>query len=336
MKTQVEALILAAGRGSRMKSELPKVLHPILGKPMISYVIEATKSIGCSKTTLITGYKSKLVQSVLSDQDICFVEQSEQLGTGHAVQCFVKSIKESPQHLLIVCGDTPLLSANTLEHMLEQHFQNKPAITMMTLFMEKPGNYGRILRHSNGSVIAIREAKDCSSEQLEVKEVNLAVYLFDGKFLIDNIFSLDSGNLQKEYYLTDLIEIAVNQNRQIVTVTEKDESSTLGINSRQHLAEVSSILQKQVLERLMDDGVTITSPQSTFIGSDVLIGSDSVVHPGCMISGKCNIGSNCIIGPNSRIVSSSIGDNCIIESCIINKSKVASNSSMKPFSLIEG
>ncbi len=335
MTAKLQALILAAGKGTRMKSELPKVVHPILGKPMVAYVIEAVKAVGCGKVTIVTGYKSELVRNVLTKEDVCFVEQPQQLGTGHAVQCFAREISVMPDRLLVVCGDTPLISTTTLHNMIEMHNDQKPAITMMTLNMENPGNYGRILRN-NDKVFAIREARDCSAEELKVKEVNLAVYLFEGQFLKDNIFKLTASNQQKEYYLTDLIEMAVQQGFPVISCIEKDESSTLGINSRQHLAEVSAILQRQILDRLMSAGVTITSPLNTFIGPDVNIAPDTVIHPGTMISGRCSIGRDCVIGPNCRISDAAIGNGCSLEACVVKSARITDNSKIEPFSLIEG
>ncbi|MBU1106525.1 MAG: NTP transferase domain-containing protein [Candidatus Riflebacteria bacterium] len=335
MTAKLQALILAAGKGTRMKSELPKVVHPILGKPMVTYVIEAVKAVGCDKITLVTGYKSELVNAAIAGENVLSVEQPQQLGTGHAVQCFAKQSGDTPENLLVVCGDTPLISVATLREMIELHTSKKPAITMMTLAMENPGNYGRILRE-NGKVCAIREARDCSPAELAIKEVNLAVYLFDGRFLMNNIFALTSNNQQGEYYLTDLVEMAVAQNLPVISCLEKDESSTLGINSRQHLAQVSTILQQQILEKLMNAGVTITSPQNTFIGPDVEIASDTTIHPGTMISGKCKIGRDCTIGPNCRITNAIIGDSCKLEACIIDRGKLKDNSIIEPFSFIEG
>lgn len=335
MSQKLHALILAAGKGTRMKSELPKVVHPILGRPMVAYVIDAVKAVGCDRTILVTGYKSELVRSALDSAELQYVEQTEQLGTGHAVQCYAKDCKEKPDNLLVVCGDTPLISVETLQKMVEIHQQQKPAITMMTLVMNDPGNYGRILRE-NGAVKAIREAKDCSPEELKVNEVNLAVYLFDSAFLFDNIFSLTPNNRQKEYYLTDLIEIAVKKGLKVAACIERDESSTLGINSRQHLAEISGILQKQILNRLMDKGVTITSPENTFIGPEVAIEPDTTIHPGTMLSGRCHIGRDCVIGPGCRISDASIGSNNRIEFCVISNTNVAEGSKISPFSVIEG
>lgn len=334
MTANIHSLILAAGKGTRMKSELPKVVHPILGKPMVSYVIDAVKSVGSNRTILVTGFKSDLVKEILAKENVFFVEQTEQLGTGHAVQCYAKTDPEIPEHLLVVCGDTPLISAQTLKNMIQLHLEKKPGITMMTLDMVEPGNYGRIIR-KDGEVIAIREAKDCSPEELKIKEVNLAVYLFAADFLFKNIFKLDNNNRQNEYYLTDLVAMAQQQGIKILACKEKDESSTLGINSRQHLALVGSILQKKILEQHMDNGVTIVNPDQTFIGPDCQIGADSTIWPGCVIKGKTRIGTNTEIGPNCLIADSEIGDNCKLNFCVIQNSTISEESELKPFSTIQ-
>lgn len=245
----LHAIILAAGKGTRMNSDLPKVVHEILHKPMVSYVIEAVRALGCDETTLITGYKSELVKEILKDYGVSYVEQlPEQLGTGHAVQCFAKAAEKMPrraENLLVVCGDTPLISRETLKEMVEIHKRENPAITMMTLMLTEPANYGRVLRQ-NGQITAIREAKDCSAEELKVKEVNLAIYLFDSKFLFENIFKLEPNNKQREYYLTDLVEMAANQGLKVVSCVEKDEKSTLGINTLEDLKTVENILKQQL------------------------------------------------------------------------------------------
>ena len=333
MTETFHSLILAAGKGTRMKSELPKVVHPILGKPMVSYVIDAVKEVGSKETIVVTGFKSELVQSMLKNKEVSFVEQTEQLGTGHAVQCYAKQAKQKADHLLVVCGDTPLISKNTLKTMLNMHLEQKPAITMMTLEMENPGNYGRIVRKDN-QVSAIREAKDCSAEELIIKEVNLAVYLFNSEFLFNNIFKLKNDNKQNEFYLTDLIEMAAINNAGVITCKEKDEASTLGINSRIHLAQVSNILQQQINTRLMNEGVTIVDPAQTTIGPDCQIDKDSIIWPGTIIVGNSNIGSNCEIGPNCEITSSSIGKNTTIKFSVIENTSIKSDSNIEPFSVI--
>lgn len=333
MTAQIHTLILAAGKGTRMKSELPKVVHPILGKPMVSYVIDAARAVGSDKTIVITGFKSSLVQESLSGYEVSFVEQPEQLGTGHAVQCYADSKPEKPDHLLVICGDTPLISQETLKEMIAQHLLHKPAITMMTLEMAEPGNYGRIIRNG-GNVTAIREAKDCTAQELKIKEVNLAVYLFNADFLFDHIYQLNCKNSQNEYYLTDLVEIASRKGLKIIACIEKDEASTLGINSRQHLALVGSILQNKINETLMEKGVTIVNPAQTLIGPDVEIAADSLIWPGCVITGKCKVGTNTEIGPNSILSHTRVGDGCRVPSSVITSSTIENNTDLEPFTWI--
>lgn len=333
MTAQIHTLILAAGKGTRMKSELPKVVHPILGKPMVSYVIDAAKAVGSSREIVVTGFKSELVREILAEAEVDFVEQTEQLGTGHAVQCYARTNPEKPEHLLVVCGDTPLISRQTLQQMIETHLQQKPAITMMTLEMSEPGNYGRIIRDGE-KVIAIREAKDCTETEKRIKEVNLAVYLFEADFIFANIFKLDSKNSQNEFYLTDLIEIAGKQGLKILACREKDESSTLGINSRLHLAQVGDILQKQIIETLMEKGITIVNPAQTLIGPDCDIEPDTTVWPGCVIKGKSKIGRGCEIGPNCLVSDSTLGADCKLQFCVVENSNLGPGTTVKPFSMV--
>jgi bifunctional UDP-N-acetylglucosamine pyrophosphorylase/glucosamine-1-phosphate N-acetyltransferase len=316
-----------------MKSELPKVVHPILGKPMVSYVIEAVRTAGAQQIILVTGYKSELVKSMLNDEKLSFVEQKEQLGTGHAVQCYAEGKPQRPEHLLVVCGDTPLLAKATLKQMIDTHLSELPAITMMTLKMQNPGNYGRIIR-SNNSIAAIREAKDCTSEELEIKEVNLAVYLFRSDFLFANIFALDNNNRQKEFYLTDLVAMAAAQGEKVIACEEKDESSTLGINSRQHLAMVGNILQKQILDHHMENGVTIIAPTQTLIGPDCQIEPDTTIWPGCVITGHSQIGKNSFIGPHCQIHDSKLGKSCKVRFAVVENSRIEPGSELPPFTLI--
>ena len=341
MTSELHALILAAGKGTRMKSELPKVVHPILGRPMVSYVIDAVKTIGCDKTILVTGFKSDVVKASLKDlykEPLYYAEQTEQLGTGHAVQCYAKDVKETdrPQDLLVVCGDTPLISIATLNQMVEMHRAQKPAITMMTLIITEPGKYGRILRDEKGNVTSIREAKDCTEDELRIKEINLGVYLFDSKFLFENVFKLEPNNKQKEYYITNLVEIAVSQGKKVIACIEKDESSTLGINSRQHLADVSAILLNQILAKHMENGVTITSPSQTLIGPKVVIEPDTTIEPGCMILGETQIGKNSVIGPCVKLNNAKIADGSSLEYCIIENTTVSKDIKVLPFTSVIG
>ncbi len=326
------ALILAAGKGVRMKSELPKVLHPVLGKPMVEYVIDAARSVGADPVTVIIGFGRERMREALVSNRVSFVEQTEQLGTGHAVQCYARSAGASPENLLVICGDTPLISRETLKKLVDTHEARNPSLTMLTLDMTSPGGYGRILRDSSGNVTAIREAKDCTEAQRAIREVNLAVYLFKGPVLFESIGRLKNNNKQGEYYLTDVVEMLSSAGHPIEALKENDETSTLGINSRQDLARVAKIMEGRVIDRLMTSGVSIVDPQQTYIEPDVEIGPESVIWPGTVLRGRCRVGSRCRIGPGTTIISSEIGDDVQAEHCLVRDSRIASETVIPPFS----
>jgi len=330
------ALVLAAGKGVRMKSDLPKVLHPILGRPMVRYVIDTARSVGANPVHVVVGFGKDRLMEALRDDHVSFVEQLEQLGTGHAAQCFARACPTPPAHLLVICGDTPLLSRETLQAMVETHLREKPACTMMTLDMAEPGGYGRILRDSASNVIGIREAKDCTPEQKNIREVNLAIYLFNGPELYKRLFNLTNRNNQKEYYLTDMVEMLTADGLRVLAVHERDEQSTLGINSRADLATVSGILRRQILARHMAAGVTILDPHQTWIEPDVTIGPETVIWPGTTLTGTTSIGNRAIIGPQTMITDSKVGDDAAVRFCIVQHAAVPAGSSLAPFTNISG
>lgn len=334
MTKQLSALILAAGKGVRMVSELPKVLHPVLGKPMVSYVIDSVRSVGADPVHVVVGFGRDRLMAALEAERVSFVEQTEQLGTGHAVQCYVKACPTPPEHLLVICGDTPLLSRETLRHMWQSHQEQGSALTMMTLVMQEPGGYGRILRDEQNRVIGIREAKDCREEQLAIKEINLAVYLFRGQDLYDRIFRLTNDNRQREYYLTDLVESFARDGLPIVACRERDETSTLGINSRIDLAKVAGIVQRQIIEKHLAAGVSIVSPEQTLIEPDVTIGSETVLWPGTCLLGRTRIGRNCRIGPHTLVKDATLGDNVTACQCVIQHTDLDAGAGCPPFTVL--
>ncbi|MFZ2959165.1 MAG: NTP transferase domain-containing protein [Candidatus Ozemobacteraceae bacterium] len=338
MDKRLHALILAAGKGVRMKSQLPKVMHPVLGRPMVCHVIDAVRSVGAEPVHVVVGFGRERLQEALAPEKVGFVTQAEQLGTGHAVQCFAREIGTSspPEHLLVVCGDTPLLSRETLAAMVERHFAEKPAVTMLTLDMNEPGNYGRIIRDKAGRVLAIREAKDCTPDEHAVREINLAVYLFEGKHLFERLFKLSNKNRQKEYYLTDLIEMYAKDQLSVIAVKEVDELSTLGINSRVDLARVNRILADQVIRRHLEAGVTIEDPGQTLIEPTVEIGAETTIRPGAVLTGHTRIGENCVIGPHVLISNSTIGNGVRAEFCLVENAQIAEGARLNAFSTVRG
>lgn len=336
MTTSLSALILAAGKGVRMKSDLPKVMHPVLGRPMVQYVVEAVRRVGADPVHAVIGFGREHLVTALNPLGVRFVEQTEQLGTGHAVQCFARACPQPPGRLLIVCGDTPLLSAATLQAMVDLHDREKPALTMMTLHMAEPGSYGRILRDGNGQVTAIREAKDCTDAQRAVKEVNLAVYLFEGKPLYERLFTLSNQNRQQEYYLTDLVEKLAADGQRVLTVTERDETSTLGINSRADLALVAGLLKDRLLREHMASGVSVLDPAQTWIEPDVTIGPETVVWPGSVLTGRTCIGPRCIIGPHAVLHDARLGTRVTAGCCRLDGVEVADGTTVPPYTTLTG
>jgi len=332
----ITALVLAAGKGVRMKSDLPKVLHPILGRPMVRYVIDTVRAVGAEPVHVVVGFGKERLTAALREDRVSFVEQPEQLGTGHAAQCFARACPTPPAHLLVVCGDTPLLSRETLQAMVDTHLKERPACTMMTLEMAEPGGYGRILRDEAGNVLGIREAKDCTPEQKRIREVNLAIYLFDGPALYERLFKLTNRNNQKEYYLTDIVEMLTSDGHRVLAVRERDEQSTLGINSRADLAMVADILRRQILARHMAAGVSIMDPHQTWIEPAVTIGAETVIWPGTTLTGTTSIGGRAVIGPQVMIADSRVEDGATVRFSVLQNAHVPPATALPPFTNYPG
>lgn len=317
----MKVLILAAGLGKRMKSKYPKVIHKILGKPMINWVIDLAKNFG--EVGVVIGHKAEIVKNFLPD-DVKIYLQEPQLGTGHAVMCAREFISVNDE-LLVLYGDVPLLRKETVEKLRKEHSEKGNQVTVLTFVTENPTGYGRIVR--NDGKIRIVEDKDASHEEKQIKEVNSGIYIFSGKFLHENIDSLKNNNAQGEYYLTDLVGIA----DKVSTVLLEDVLEVSGVNDRVQLAELESIARQRILRALMLSGVTIVDPSSTFIGPDVEIEMDTVVHPFTIIEGKTKIGQDCEIGPYTHVVDSVIGNNVKIIRSEIEKSIIESEVSIGPF-----
>ncbi|MBI3037576.1 bifunctional N-acetylglucosamine-1-phosphate uridyltransferase/glucosamine-1-phosphate acetyltransferase [bacterium] len=332
MLESVDGLILAAGKGVRMVSSLPKVMHPVLGKPMLQHVVETLHALAIERIHVVVGYGHDKLVSEFSKFKLEFVLQEPQIGTGHAVQCYAKSFQVPPKNLLVLCGDTPLISRITLERMMEVHFEKKPSLTMMTMELPDPAGYGRIIRDSSGKVVAIRESKDCTQSEKSLKEVNPAIYLFDGSSLFERLGKLSNHNSQGEFYLTDIIEMLVKDGLSIDTVHEEDHLSTLGINNRTDLSKVAGIMREKVLQKHMAAGVTIIDPLQTWIESNVSIGKDTTIWPGTTICGTTDIGEGCTIGPNTFIENSQIGPVSIIRQKFLRGAVIPQNTILEPLS----
>ncbi len=327
-----KVVVLAAGQGTRMKSKVPKVLHKILDKMMIDYVIEAAKEAGVSSICAVVGHQSAMVKAMIGEKVSEFAVQKEQLGTGHAVMQAERFIGEDGD-VLILCGDTPLITAKTIKELFEIHRKNENAATVISVMLKDPTGYGRIKRH-NHSFDRVVEHKDATEEERKINEINTGVYVFKASELIASFKELKNDNAQNEYYLTDCLEIIKNKGLNVGVMIARDENEFLGINSKLQLAQAAKVMKNRINEKHLTDGVTIEDPENTYIGKDVIIKPDTVILPGTVIEGKTEIGTDCIIGPNSRITNSIIKDGVIVQSSTLLSAEVDNYTTIGPFAYI--
>lgn len=304
---QMTAVILAAGMGTRMKSEIPKVLHRVNGIPMIGQVIRTVKEAGCGSCAAITGFKGDMVRHALGDA-VDYIEQKEQLGTGHALMQAAPYLAEKTGYVLVVCGDTPLLRAETVRGLMEECEERRAAAAVLTARMENPFGYGRVLRDKEGHMTSIVEQKDGTPEELAVKEINTGTYCFEISALLSALPQLTCNNAQGEYYLTDVFGILIREGRHVVPVTAEDADETMGVNSRIQLAAADRILRLRKAEELMAGGVSIIDPERVYIEQDVTVGRDTVLYPGTILQGKTQVGARCVIGPDTQLTNVDCGD----------------------------
>ncbi len=328
-----KAIVLAAGKGTRMKSKLPKVLHKAGGKELINQVFDILKKINIDEIIAVLGHGAELVETKLA-HPARVVLQKEQLGTGHAVMQAADHIGAGDE-ILVICGDTPLFTEDTLNQALEMHQNSQAAVTVLTSIIENPKGYGRIIRSNNGdTVLGIVEEKDATEEEKNISEINTGTYVFDGGFLKENLFNLDNKNSQGEYYLTDLLKMANESGLKTAGYVLSDPGEALGINDREQLAQASAILRKRKIRQLMLDGVTFIDPETAYIDSQVKISQDVIIYPNVIIEGETEIGEDNIIGPDTLIIDSKIGTANQIEKSKILESSVASNCNIGPYAYL--
>ena len=325
----METIILAAGKGTRMKSKLPKVLHKVCGKEMLRHVIDAAKSAGSTREVAVIGNGAELVQEKISGVE--FVLQSEQLGTGHAVLCAKEKFSKSKGSLMILCGDTPLITADLLKKLSDAHEKSKAAATVLTAEMPDATGYGRIIREEDGSFKKIVEHKDATDSEKNIREVNAGIYCFDVQKLFSALAEVKNENSQGEYYLPDALTILKNSGEKISVYEADDFTLTLGINSRVQLAEAETILRQRKNFELMDNGVTILDPATTFIDSEVEIGQDTIIYPNTYLEGKTKIGTDCEIGPNTRFTNMLIGDKVQVQFSCCHDSEICDGVILGPY-----
>jgi bifunctional UDP-N-acetylglucosamine pyrophosphorylase / glucosamine-1-phosphate N-acetyltransferase len=310
----ISAVVLAAGMGTRMKSALVKVMHPLAGPPMIAWPVAAALEAGVAGCVLVVGHQGEKVREHFAGRDeIAFAVQAEQLGTGHAVACALPALPAQTRTVLILCGDTPLLTADTLRGMLQAHEQSGAALSVMTASFTDPFGYGRIVKGADGSVLCITEEKDASPEERLICEVNAGVYCADRAFLEKAVAGLGNDNAQGEYYLTDVVRAAAAQGLTCLSFPVANPEEITGVNDRVQLAETARVLRGRINRELMLSGVTMTDPQAVYIDRGVRVGRDSVIQPGVTILGETFIGERCQIGQGALISSCSIADGVVVK-----------------------
>ncbi|OBY79000.1 MULTISPECIES: bifunctional UDP-N-acetylglucosamine diphosphorylase/glucosamine-1-phosphate N-acetyltransferase GlmU [unclassified Paenibacillus] len=327
------AIVLAAGQGKRMKSKLYKVLHPVCGKPMVGHVLDAVESVDCERTVVIVGHGAEAVQQFLGNRAE-YALQAEQLGTGHAVKQAKALLDGEEGTTLVICGDTPLVTPETLAQLMELHNRAQASATILTAELNDPTGYGRVIRAEDGSVLKIVEQKDCTTEEQLVKEINTGTYCFDNVKLFAALEQIRNDNAQQEYYLTDVIGIMKAQGDTVQAYCTPDNSEAIGVNDRLVLSEAERFMRDRINKRHMLNGVTIIDPANTYIESGVVIGADTIIEPGTSLRGNTTVGGECVIGPNSEIVDSTIGDQVHIKQSVLCEAIVGDESSVGPFAYL--
>jgi bifunctional UDP-N-acetylglucosamine pyrophosphorylase/glucosamine-1-phosphate N-acetyltransferase len=322
-------VIMAAGKGTRMKSETPKVLHPVLGKPMLRHVIDVAHSLDPGEIVVVIGHDADRIRTQF-ENEVEFVVQSPRLGTGHAVQQAYARLEDKFEAILVVPSDLPLLSTETLKQMTATYESRPASIVMLTVERENPLGFGRIVRDDQGYVAAIVEEVDCTPEQKAIRELNVGAYLFEANWLWRNLEQIPLSP-KGEYYITDLIGLAVEQGKPVLAEPMADPMEALGINSRVHLAHVETVLRQKINRAWMEAGVTLVDPDTSYIGLDVTIGPDTIIYPNSYLLGRTEVGQDCIIGPNSFVEDSTIGDSCVVRFSVVEQATLEENVDIGPF-----
>jgi bifunctional UDP-N-acetylglucosamine pyrophosphorylase/glucosamine-1-phosphate N-acetyltransferase len=333
--SELHVVVLAAGKGTRMKSALPKVLHKAHGLPLIEHVFRAAAPLNPTSTVVIVGHQAETVRRALGPRPGLHVAvQEPQLGTGHALLQAETALKGARGTVVLLSGDVPLLRTSTLQQIVETHRQSGAAATVLTAVLDDATGYGRIVREG-GKIAAIVEHKDATPAQREIREMNSGIYAFELEPLFDALRQIGSSNAQGEYYLPDLITIYRRRGLVVETVVAEHPAEVFGVNSRVELAEVAAILRHARNEGLMESGVTLMDPESTFVGFDVTIGPDTVLYPNVHLEGQTSIGSNCVIYPGVRVTDSAIEDDVVLNNgCVISESRVRTGARLGPYAHI--
>jgi bifunctional UDP-N-acetylglucosamine pyrophosphorylase / glucosamine-1-phosphate N-acetyltransferase len=326
------AVILAAGEGKRMKSDIPKVLHKVCGKEMVNHVIDTMRTAGIENVNVIVGKAAEKVKEGTKEKGVSYSLQEKQLGTGHAVKCAGDFLSGKKGMVAIFTGDAPLVKEDTVKRLMQFHEDNNYSAVVLTSLINDPKGYGRIIRDNN-EVSKIVEHKDCNEEELKVKEINAGMYCFDIDSLLQALDMLNNNNAQGEYYLTDVIGILKSESKKVGAMIV-DFEETLGVNSRVELAQAENIMRKRINRMHMENGVTLIDPQNTYIDSSVTIEPDTIIYPGNVLQGSTIIKTGCILYPNNRIEDSTIDMDVTIQSSVILESFVGEGTTVGPYAYI--
>lgn len=330
------SIILAAGEGTRMKSNYSKVLHKVVNKSILEYVIESSRGANVDKHIVVVGENEEAVRNKFADS-VTLKKQNigEGLpyGTGYAVMQAIDEVNDEDL-VLILYGDTPLIREETISEFMDYHKENNLDATILTSILEDPSGYGRIVREEDGSILKIVEDKDASLEEKAIREINSGIYIFRGRLLKESLEKINNNNAQNEYYVTDVIEILKSEGYKVGGHIVQDSKDILGVNSRVQLALCESVMRERINEKHMDNGVTLIDPRNTYIDGDVEIGRDTIIYPGVILEGGTKIGENCTIRQNTRVIDSNIGNSVYIESSVIEESRIDDNTKIGPFTHI--
>jgi len=333
MASKLTAIVMAAGKGTRMKSERPKAIMPLLGQPLASYVLRALEQAGVEPIIVVVGHGADEVKQALGENYL-YALQSEQLGTGHAVMQAIPHLPPDALYVLIAAGDSPLVTPEVFQSLYETAVQTDAACALATALLDDPTGYGRILRNERGDVIGIVEEKDAAPEQKAIREVCTSFYCFRADALRDALPRLSNQNAQGEYYLTDVIGILAEQGARVVAWQSPDPTLLLGVNNRWELAQVGNTLRMRILKQLCSDGVTVVDPATTYIEPTVQIGRDTVIEPNTHLRGNTAVGANCTLGPDLYLQDCTVGDNCRLFRSHIIQARIESDVSVGPFAHI--
>ena len=330
--TSLAIVVLAAGKGRRMKSDLVKVLHPLSGTPMLSFTMELARSLRPNRLLVVVGCQRDLVKQQFSAADVIFVDQEEQLGTGHAVSAASQALKGFQGTVLILCADVPLLTEGTVRKFLQSHEESQATLSVLTTKLENPRGYGRVFRGGNGQLLRIVEDKDLQAGEETIREINTGIYCVEAGFLFSALSSLTDQNAQREYYLTEIVEKASSQGKKAMAYVAEDPFEVMGINTRLDLDKANQYLRQKIAERHMLQGVTLMDPQTTYIDRQVEIGKDTMIYPNCYLLGKTSLGESCVVEPGCKLTNTRVGNFVTIKaSSVISESVIEDRVEVGPF-----